>query len=435
MGNLYEVVGDRLRIELHPGQTRAWECERRIVAVVAGHQSGKTSFEMPWLWREIQRCGPGDYGFIGPTYKLLEVKAIPEFKQFFEKTMRLGTYSASPVQRFAFSSEGAERMFGHVPEMPTNVYFGYADNPDSLESATYKAAVLDEAGQKRFRIDSWEAVRRRLSIHRGRILIGTTPYFAAGWLRTEIYNRWKGGDAEIDVVNFASTMNPAFPREEYERARDTLPRWKFNLFYRGVFDKPAGMVYDCFDEDRHVIPRVPIPSNWRRYVGLDFGGANTAAVFFAEDPVSRRLIAYREYKAGNRTAREHVEALKKDEPVFAKIAGGSGSEGQWRHEFQQAGMYVEGPATGSVAIGIERVYALLKTGHVWVFSDLRGLIDELGTYSYELDAAGEATEKIEAKETYHRLDAVRYILGHLKQVQGAGSPAAVGGRLRTGARG
>jgi hypothetical protein len=38
---------------------------------------------------------------------------------------------------------------------------------------------------------------------------------------------------------------------------------------------------------------------------------------------------------------------------------------------------------------------------ILVFEDLHGFLDELQSYSRELDEMGEPTEKIEAKETFH----------------------------------
>src|SRR5262249_10213787 len=154
------------------------------------------------------------------------------------------------------------------------IYFGHATDPDSLESATAKAAWLDEAGQKKFKLGSFEAVQRRLSIHLGRALITTTPY-DLGWLKQKIWDPWKAADGNhpyIDVIRFDSTENPAFPQEEFERARASLPRWKFDLYYRAIFTRPAGMIYDCFDDTVHKIPRFKIPDDWPRFLGLDFGG-------------------------------------------------------------------------------------------------------------------------------------------------------------------
>jgi hypothetical protein len=420
MISLYEVAGPRLRLHFHPGQWRAWESTRRIVAIIAGSQSGKTSFLPLFLWREMQQCGPGDYGFISPTFALMELRALPEFKRLFVDTLALGDYVASPVRKFVVSDEGAKRLFGERPQQPTTVYFGYAENPDSLESSTLKAAVLDEAGQRSFKRESWEAVLRRLAIHRGRAAIGTTPYSNQGWLRTEIYDRWRDGDPDIDVIQFNSIMNPAFPKVEYERARATLPAWKFALFYTGAFTRPAGLVYDCFDSATHTCPRFAIPPTWPRHLGLDFGGVHTAGVFFAEDRAASppRYYAYREYLAGGRTAKEHAVALMAGEPGVPNCVGGSKSEGQWRQEFAAAGLPVRAPTITDVEVGIDRVYGGFKTGQVIVFDDMARLLDEIGTYSRPTDAQGNPLPGIEDKESYHELDASRYILGWVLRVGG-----------------
>jgi len=81
-----------------------------------------------------------------------------------------------------------------------------------------------------------------------------------------------------------------------------LPPWKFLMKYDGLFTRPAGLIYGSFDESKHKVPRFAIPAEWPRFLGLDFGGVNTAGIFFAEERVglkpTGRLIAYREYKAG-----------------------------------------------------------------------------------------------------------------------------------------
>src|ERR1019366_3476211 len=204
----------------------------------------------------------------------------------------------------------------------------------------------------------------------------------------------------------------------------------------------VGLIYGSFDETRHKIPRIAIPPDWPRYLGLDFGGVNTAGVFFAEErdayhKPTGRLFAYREYKAGERSAAEHCYHLMKGEPRIPTCAGGSKSEGQWRRGFaaggtvngvRVAGIPIHGPAkpeAQSVDVGINRVFGAFALNQLVVFDDLKGFLDELQSYSYELD---EPTEKIEAKETFHLLDAVRYIISYLhidKPKHGfSGSPVA-----------
>jgi len=404
------VVNGRLKLHFHKGQVKAWNSTARYVVVLAGTQGGKTSFGPHWLYREIARKGPGDYMVVTPTFPLLEKKALPEFLHVFDVLLKLGEYVGSPVRKFTFSPDGCQRTFGTVPEQPTHIYFGYAADPESLESTTAKAAWLDEAGQKRFKLGSWEAIQRRLSLARGRVLITTTPY-SMGWLKQKLWDRRKT-DKSIEVIRFDSIENPVFPREEYDEARARLPRWKFDMFYRAMFSRPAGLIYDSFNEESCKVPRFAIPNEWPRFLGLDFGGVNTAGMFYAQEP-SGRLYAYREYKAGGRTAKEHATKLVEGEPMMPTCVGGSHSEGQWRDEFRAGGLPVREPDVRDVEIGIDRVYGAHKANRVYVFDDLMGYLDEKASYARELDGNDEPTEKIEDKETFHFMDAERYILGWL----------------------
>lgn len=414
--DLAERTADgRLRLHFHPGQMRAWRSEKRFVLVLAGTQGGKTAFGPHWLHREMTRRGPGDYLVASPTYRLMHLKVLPEIRLLFERHLRAGKLTGDNSPEFKFSPAGEQRVFGRRGEQPSRIIFGHAADPDSLESATAKAAWLDEAGQRKFVVSSFEAVLRRLAVHQGRLLVTTTPYYL-GWLKTKLYDPWKAAGEDhplIDVVRFRSTMNPAFPASEYEQARDTLPGWKFRMFYDGHFEKPAGLVYDCFDAryapEGHLVRRFRLPADWPRYLGLDFGQVNTAAVFYAEDPAGR-LYAYREYHAGGRSAAEHAAALLAGEPGLPLASGGSKSEGLWRDDFAAAGLPVHEPACHELEVGIDRVYAAHKAGRVLVFDDLVRYLDQLASYSRKVDDAGNVLAEIEDKHSYHLLDASRYIL-------------------------
>jgi len=377
--------------------------------------------------REMQRRGPGDYLVVAPSYKLMAVKCIPEFVRLFQRTCRWGEFTGSGGlrSRFLFNENGQRSLFGCVyRDTPTQVFVCHAQDPDALESATAKAAWLDEAGQAKFRYGSWEAVQRRLAVHQGRILITTTPY-TLGWLKSQVYDPWKrsGGDhPDIDVVGFKSTENPAFPVAEFERMRETLPPWRFRMMLEGEFSRPAGSIFEDFDREKHVLEPFAVPSTWHRYVGLDFGGVHTAAVFLAAEQdragvPTGRYIVYREYPMRAQwvvaTAKGHVASIKSGETKFRRAFGGSGSEDQWRSEFGAAGMHVEEPPISDVEVGISRVVAGFRTGRLAIFRTCTGLIDDVESYARELDDRGEPTEAIEDKASHHYCDALRYACAHL----------------------
>ncbi len=400
---LYEVIGDTLKVNLHPGQQRVFNSLRRFVFMLAGTQGGKTEFGPVWLYNEMQRCGEGDYMAVSPSYPLQQKKVIPAYKDFFVHTLGIGTYGKSDKEMKIIDRDGSKYK----------IFFGTAESPGSLESATAKAAHLDEVGQDAFKLDSWDAILRRLSIHQGRAL-GTTTLYNLGWLKHEVYNRWEKGDPDYDVIQFDSIENPAFPKDEYERAKRTLPRWKFNLFYRGRYDKPAGMIYSDFDDNIHLIEPFNITTEWPRYVGVDPGAVNTALIWIAEDVEKKACYIYRSSLEGGLSTPEHAtraQKIAKTERVVRWI-GGAKSETQFRADWRVQGIPMQEPIVSDVESGIDRVIEMWKTARLFVFDNdsNRGLIDEIGTYSRVVDEMGEPTEKIKDKEKYHRLDALRYII-------------------------
>lgn len=400
---------------------RAWNSEKRFVTVLAGTQSGKTSWGPIWLKREIDRRGRGDYLAVTASYDLFKLKMLPALRETFEQVYGIGRYWSGdriielrdPITKRFLARKADDPMWARI-------ILRSAESGAGLESSTAKAAWIDEAGQNSFKIDTWEAILRRLALERGRALLTTTIY-NLGWLKRRLYDPWekaKRNHPEIDVIQFDSTENPAFPLAEYEKARREMPRWKFDMFYRGRFTRPAGLIYDTFDATRHTCPRFAIPDHWERYLGIDFGGANTAAVFYAEEPGANRWYAYREYHAGGRTAAQHAAALLAGEPRLPTACGGAKSEGQWRGEFAAAGLPIREPAVSDVEVGINRVYGFHARCELVVFDDLTEYLDEKATYSRELDSTGEPTEEIEDKNDYHLMDAERYILPWIDQCRG-----------------
>lgn len=409
----------QLALDPHLGQAQAWRSTKRFVVILAGTQGGKTSF-LPWLlWKEVQRCGGGDYIAATASYDLFKLKFLPAIREVFEHVLRIGRYWAADriieltdPERGFLAKRADDLMWGRI-------ILRSAESGGGLESATAKAAALDEAGQDAFTQETYEAVLRRLSLSQGRCFIGTTLY-NLGWLKSTLYDPWERAKRQhptIDVIQFDSVQNPMFPREEYEERRANMPPWKFNMQYRGRYERPAGLIYDSFSPTRHVCPPFAIPDSWQRYMGIDFGGRHTAALFYAEEPGTGKLYGYREYLHGERTAKEHTVELLKGEPMIPIAVGGSHSEGQWRAEFRAAGLPIREPDVREVEIGISRVYGAHKADQIVVFDTCTGYLAQKGDYRRKLDAAGEPTEEIENKSQYHYLDAERYIVGWKRRPQ------------------
>ncbi len=387
-----------MTVNLHPGQTQAWDSNARFTFVIAGTQSGKTSFEPLWLDREIRNCGPGDYLAVTATYDLFKLKFLPEMKNYFCNNFGW-EYSAS--DRLLWKNEGPQR---------SRIIMRSANSPGGLESATIKSAVLDECGMDEFTLDAWEAIQRRLSLSQGRVFGGTTPY-NIGWLKSQIFDRWRGGDKNYKVIQFKSIMNPAFPMEEYNRAKSIMPSWKFGMFYDGEFTRPAGLIYEDFTEWHKCDPFI-IPDEWPRFLAVDFGAIHTAKIYAAHDPKANIYYIVADPLDGNMTTTEHVKSVT-EHPFYRPgitCWGGAMSEKQPRMDWQDRGITLREPPIIDVDAGIDKVIELLKEKRLRVFNTCAGLIDEIGRYARKLDELGQPTEEIKDKAAFHRLDGLRYLV-------------------------
>lgn len=417
----------------HVGQVEAWNSPERFILLLAGTRGGKTMFGPWWLLREMSDRGPGEYLVCAPTYPLLKKGAYKAIRRVFVVLLQLGHIVGGAQGEFTFTPEGFARLWpGRRYDPDAKIVFGHAGNPDSLEAAEYKAAWLDECGQKGFKADSWEAIQRRLAIDKGRALLTTTPYVVQHWIKEFVYDPWKRrgtgaeqvGDAACRVVSFASNMNPAFPMEEWERAEAVLPKWKFDLFYRGILTRPAGLIYDAFD-DSMIWPPYDPPPMARIFVGIDFGAPNFAATFFAEELLhgpprksGPRYIAWAEYRPQeNHTAKEHVANMRAilNGRKVVQCVGGSFSEEQPRLELIAANWAIQRPDQSDIETGIDRVYGCMRDNRFAVTRDCPRLLAELASYSRPVDEAGNVLNDIENQHEAHGLDSVRYIIGTIER--------------------
>lgn len=425
---LYEIDEDgSLIVNPHPGQYEATVAQERFIFILAGSQSGKTSYVPIWLYNEIMNtCQSGeenDYLAVTASFDLFKLKFLPEMVKFFCDTMRVGRYWAADrlIELKCLDPDNpkygeflAERA---VDPMWGRIILRSAQSEGGLESSTAKAAVLDECGQDGFTINTWEAVLRRLSLSQGRVLGATTLYYFGGWLYN-LYRQWIDGDKSIRVIQFPSYMNPNFDRVEYERAKASMPDWKFAMFYEGKYRHPAGLIYRDFDESIMVVDDFTVPREWERVIGIDFGGANLATLWFALNPNDGRWYIYRETLMGHMPTAEHVAMVKAEAEGIEKLTavGGAKSESQQREDWWYEGFYVEEPPVSNVEVGIARFISLIKRDRLRVFRSCEGILNEFRQYRRKLDSDNNPTEQIIDKNKFHFCDAGRYASSWIEDV-------------------
>jgi len=418
-----------IRVHLHPGQQRVMASKARFTFMLGSPQVGKTCLSPHWLANEInnkERGGAGDYLAVTSTYDLFKLKLLPEFLSVFEG----GVIGNQPYKADIGRYWAGERIIELAEDLTPGKFWAKkqddpmwgriilrsADAKAGLEAATIKAAVLDEPGQKEFTRDAWDGVLRRLSLSMGRVL-GTTTIYCTNWVKHDIFDPWKAGDRDIQVIQVDSLENPVFPRAEYERAERMLPKWKFRMIYQGRYETPAGLIYDKFDALASKVHRIPINPKWNVYVGHDFGPVNMAACFYAHDPDTGLYWLFATYRAGG-PVYNHVEEFKRITAglnVVKRIGGSAGktNEEGWREAFSAHGWPIISPKDylKKPQVRIQRVNELHALNKVMVMDDLYEYLDEKLSFCYKLDDNyNPLQDEIENESAFHLMSAEQYIL-------------------------
>lgn len=370
-----------------------------ILAAICGTGAGKTILGYWWLHTRMEAYPGFTWGMAEPTYPMLA---------------RIILTSSDPERP---SLEGYFRRVGHHPQYHAvdrilitdfgQIYLYSADNPDGMQGAALKGFWLDEAGL--MRLLAHEIALQRISMLSGQELLTSTPY-NMGFLKTHILDR--AGDG-IAVERWRSIDRPGFPKDRYEQMRTILPSWRFAMMFDAQFERPAGLIYEAFNEQVCLLSRFPIPTNWLVYSGHDFGGANPAALFVAQDPGTGFFYYFAEYLPGaGRSTYQHTEEFKKLIKGYnvIKRVGGSHQEEEIRQGYSAHGWHITESLVNNVEAQIDKVIGLHRLNRVFVFNDLYHYLDEKRSFSRVLDESFQPTDKIEDEPKYHLLACERYLM-------------------------
>ena len=399
------VVAERVvkEVELLQGQANLLtDFETSVLAAIAGTGGGKTMLCYWWIHSRLEAYPGNTWLFAEPTYgmlgKVILNSSDPGRQSLYEYLRGVGLHPRWISKQGLIL--GTDRG---------QIYLASADNPDSMQGAPVKGVLLDEAGL--MSVGAYDTGRQRCSMMNGQLLLSTTPY-NLGWLKTEVFDK-QGKD--IHVENWRSVDRPGFPMESYERERVLLPGWRFAMLYDGRFEYPAGLIYQSFDERACIVPRFEIPSNWLVHTGHDFGGANPAALFTAQDTGTGEFYHFREYLPGQgKSTYDHVQEFKKITKGYNIInrVGGSHQEDEIRQGYTSQGWHIQEPKHRLVEEQINKVIGMHRLNKIKVFSDLRNYLDEKRTFSRKLDEENKPTEKIENEARFHLMSAERYLMSY-----------------------
>lgn len=251
---------------------------------------------------------------VGPSYGLAE----KEFRYIHDALVirreKLGLPKPVICHTAATSGLFIKWPWGAILEGKT------ADRPDSLLGDAVDRVIYSEAAQLPRAIHE-RYVAPTLITRQGTAIIATTPESGAEW----VYELWQlgaeGRMPEVESFNWDISANPAYPREEFEKAKRLYGEDSpvFREQYLGQWVFYTGLVYSSFQADLHIIEPFDIPASWPRIRGIDFGHRDPFVCLWVAVGPSQELYFYREYHCRTGAPMKHHAAVIKEKSIGENI--------------------------------------------------------------------------------------------------------------------
>ncbi|SHH23824.1 phage terminase, large subunit, PBSX family [Thermosyntropha lipolytica DSM 11003] len=388
------------------------QADRRINIWSGAVRSGKTVASLV-RWLEFLAAGPpGPVMMVGKTERSLKRNILDLLAEWLPGavTVNLGRGEAWILGRQCYlASANDERAEA------------------KLRGITLAGAYGDE-------VSTWpesffRQLLARLSLP-GAMFFGTTnPDGPRHWLKREFLDR--ADELDLAVFDFSLFDNPFLPVSYVDALKAEYTGVWYRRFVLGEWCAAEGMVYDCFDEKRHVVGEFPVTGE--AVIGVDYGASNPACfvLVIASSRSGPFYVAREFYHDPARTLRQKTdEELAADLECFAAM-----SPVPVKHVFvdPSAVSFIQAcrrrrlpvaRANNKVLPGIRLLHNLLAQEKVLIHKDCRALIDDIYSYSWDSRAQTHGEDKpVKSDAVSHAVDALRYAVASFYTPPAAGRTA------------
>lgn len=375
------------------------EADARINLWVGAVRSGK-SFSSLWRWiKYIMKGPPGDLMIIGKSADTIKRNIVSELLDF------LG------IDVHYYEGKRELHLWGR------KIYLVGANDEravQKIQGSTLAGAYVDELTL--IPESFWKMLLSRLSVRGAQVFATTNPDSPFHWVKKSLLDR--KDELDLKQWDFLLEDNPSLDENYVANLKREYRGLWYQRYIEGKWVLAEGTIYDFFDNNTHVIDFTPAHSADYYIVGIDYGTTN---------PTGFTLIGYnanhypnmwieKEYywdsvkQHRQKTDTEYGADLVKFVdcyPVRAIYLDPSAAS--FKTELQRQGVRNILDASNDVLDGIRFVSNLLANGTLRVCKCCKNLIDEFGTYTWDIKSHESGIDK-PRKSNDHLLDSVRYAL-------------------------
>lgn len=261
-----------------------------------------------------------------------------------------------------------------------------------------------------------EQALARCSVQGAKLWFNCNPENPQHWFRQE----WilQPGKHNALHLHFMMDDNPSLDEATKDRYKSMYSGLFYERYIMGRWVMSEGLIYDMFDPTENVY-RVALPNlphSCQRYIACDYGTTNPTRFLDIYDS-GESIYVDREYDWDSRKERRQKTNAEYGDDFMAFMGNSPAtvlidpSAASFITELRSRGVYVL-EANNDVMDGIRKVSVLLGRREILIHETCTRLLDEMGTYLWDDQAARKGVEK-PVKQNDHSADALRYFVNHL----------------------
>lgn len=275
--------------------------------------------------------------------------------------------------------------------------------------------------------DIYLECKMRVLDRSGEIFGTMTPLKGLTWVYNEIYLN-EHNDENVWTIQMEWADNPYLSQKEIEEMSASISAEELESRRYGKFMQCGGLVYNSFDENKHVIEPFEIPKDWQDNISIDPGLNNPlSAHFYARDYDGNVYVIAEHYEKGKEVD-WHAQRIKE---IASRLGWKTNRNGFLEALIDSAAtqktlastknvvelFYENGILTNPrvnkdmfTGINIVKRYLCDANGktHLYIFKNCVNLIREIKSYWW-------GDDDLPIKKDDHCLDEMRYYLVSLNQ--------------------
>lgn len=275
--------------------------------------------------------------------------------------------------------------------------------------------------------DIYLECKMRVLDRSGEIFGTMTPLKGLTWVYNEIYLN-EHNDENVWTIQMEWADNPYLSQKEIEEMSASISAEELESRRYGKFMQCSGLVYNSFDENKHVIEPFEIPKDWQDNISIDPGLNNPlSAHFYARDYDGNVYVIAEHYEKGKEVD-WHAQKIKE---IASRLGWKTNRNGFLEALIDSAAtqktlastknvvelFYENGILTNPrvnkdmfTGINIVKRYLCDANGktHLYIFKNCVNLIREIKSYWW-------GDDDLPIKKDDHCLDEMRYYLVSLNQ--------------------